>query len=84
MLNDRGALQYGDLMQEKFSLERQVCLLSWRRAEDQDSNISVLPQVRELSSELEKGEEEFHKLSQYIKDYQSKTSEKVCDCALCP
>lgn len=33
-----------------------------------------------MTAELEKAEQEFKKLSQYIKDYQSKTSEKVRGC----
>ena len=33
--------------------------------------------MRELSTELEKGEKEFEKLSQYIKEYKTRTTEKV-------
>ena len=36
-----------------------------------------MTQVRELSTELEKGEQEFEKLSQYIKEYKTRTTEKV-------
>lgn len=71
-LNDYGTLQYGDLMGEKFSLEKQVCAGS-----ECTCKYEFVLQVRDLTSELEKGEEEFQKLSEYISNYQSKTTEKV-------
>ncbi len=72
-LNSRSTARYGDVLRQNLTLQQQVELMLPTLLCVRLCSLQVASQRRELS----RGEEQFHKLSLYLQEYQSNSSQKV-------